>query len=109
MVYAAILGYGTVGSGVAQVLNENRNMIAKKAGEEISVKYILDLRDFPGDPNQDKVVHDFQVILKDPEGRHGACLFFFQKRFAGRKERMHFQQGAGGGTRAGTAAAGQRE
>ncbi len=67
MVYAAILGYGTVGSGVAQVLNENRNMIAKKAGEEISVKYILDLRDFPGDPNQDKVVHDFQVILKDPE------------------------------------------
>ncbi len=67
MVYAAILGYGTVGSGVAQVLNENRNMIAKKAGEEISVRYILDLRDFPGDPNQDKVVHDFQVILKDPE------------------------------------------
>lgn len=67
MVYAAILGYGTVGSGVAQVLEENKKVIAKKAGGEISVKYILDLRDFPGDPNQDKVVHDFQIILEDPE------------------------------------------
>ena len=53
MVYAAILGYGTVGSGVAEVLSENSKMIARKAGEEVSVKYILDLRDFPGDPNAD--------------------------------------------------------
>ena len=57
MVYAAILGYGTVGSGVAAVLEENREMIAGKAGEEISVKYILDLREFPGDVNENKVVH----------------------------------------------------
>ncbi len=67
MVYAAILGYGTVGSGVAHVLEENRDMINKKAGEAISVRYILDLRDFPGDPNEDKVVHDFDIILQDPE------------------------------------------
>ena len=67
MVYAAILGYGTVGSGVAHVLEENRDMINKKAGEAISVRYILDLRDFPGDPNEDKVVHDFDIILHDPE------------------------------------------
>ena len=67
MVYAAILGYGTVGSGVAAVLEENREMIAGKAGEEISVKYILDLRDFPGDVNENKVVHDFDIILNDPE------------------------------------------
>lgn len=67
MVYAAILGYGTVGSGVATVLEKNQEMIAKKAGEEISLKYILDLRDFPGDVNEDKVVHDFDTILTDPE------------------------------------------
>lgn len=67
MVYAAILGYGTVGSGVAAVLEENREMIAGKAGEEISIKYILDLREFPGDVNENKVVHDFDLILNDPE------------------------------------------
>ena len=67
MVYAAIVGYGTVGSGVAAVLEENREMIAGKAGEEISVKYILDLREFPGDVNENKVVHDFDIILNDPE------------------------------------------
>ena len=67
MVYAAILGYGTVGSGVAHVLSENSEMIAWKAGEEVSVKYILDLRDFPQDPNADKVVHDFRIILEDPQ------------------------------------------
>ncbi len=67
MVYAAILGYGTVGSGVAHVLSENSEMIAWKAGEEVRVKYILDLRDFPGDPNADKVIHDFNKILEDPQ------------------------------------------
>ncbi len=67
MIYAAVLGYGTVGSGVATVLEENKEMIAKKAGEEICIKYILDLRDFPGDPNEDKVVHDFNTILEDEE------------------------------------------
>ncbi len=64
---AAILGYGTVGSGVASVLENNSDVVAKSAGEQISVKYILDLREFPGDPNEDKVVHDIQVILDDPE------------------------------------------
>ena len=67
MIYAAVLGYGTVGSGVATVLEENKEMIAKKAGEEICIKYILDLREFPGDPNEDKVVHDFNIILEDKE------------------------------------------
>jgi len=67
MVYAAILGYGTVGSGVAQVLEENHEIIAKKAGDGISLKYILDLRDFPGDVNEGKVVHDFDIILQDKE------------------------------------------
>ena len=67
MVKAAILGYGTVGSGVTEVLSCNQELIAKRAGNPIEVKYILDLRDFPGDPNETKVVHDIEVILQDPE------------------------------------------
>ena len=63
----AVLGYGTVGSGVVEVLTTNRETITKRAGEAIDVKYVLDLRDFPGDPIQGKIVHDYQVILDDPE------------------------------------------
>lgn len=67
MIHIAVLGYGTVGSGVVEVLNTNHEAIAKRAGTDINVKYVLDLRDFPGDPIQDKIVHDYQVILNDPE------------------------------------------
>lgn len=67
MVQVAVLGYGTVGSGVVEVLENNREIIAKKAGDLINVKYVLDLRDFPGDPIQKKVVHDVNIILEDPE------------------------------------------
>ena len=67
MIKVAILGYGTVGSGVVEVLTTNAAIIAKRAGQEVGVKYVLDLRDFPGDPIQSKVVHDFQIILDDPE------------------------------------------
>ncbi len=67
MVNVAVLGYGTVGSGVVCVIEENKELIAGRALEELSVKYILDLRDFPGDPYADRVVHDYNVILDDPE------------------------------------------
>lgn len=67
MVKVAVLGYGTVGSGVVEVIEKNQNMVAKKAGEELEVKYILDLREFPGDPYEEKVIHDVNVILEDPE------------------------------------------
>lgn len=67
MIKIAVLGYGTVGSGVVKVLNTNANIIAKRAGQEVEVKYVLDLRDFPGDPVEGKVVHDFNVIVDDPE------------------------------------------
>lgn len=67
MIKIAILGYGTIGSGVVEVLNTNRESIAKRAGDEIEVKYILDLRDFPGDPMEEKVIHDYDVIAEDPE------------------------------------------
>ena len=63
----AVMGYGTIGSGVVDVLRINKEKIAQRAGEEIEVKYILDLRDFPGDPMENAIVHDYQVIVDDPE------------------------------------------
>lgn len=67
MVQIAILGYGTVGSGVVEVLDVNGDSISKRCGQEINVKYILDLRDFPGTPIADKIVHDYSIIANDPE------------------------------------------
>lgn len=67
MIKIAILGYGTIGSGVCEVLDTNRECIKKRAGQEIQVKYVLDLRDFPGEAIQSKVVHDYEVIVTDPE------------------------------------------
>lgn len=67
MIRIAILGFGVVGSGVAEVLEKNRATIAAHCNEEIDVKYILDLREFPEHPLGDRVVHDIKVILEDPE------------------------------------------
>ena len=67
MVKVAVLGYGTVGSGIVEVIKTNQDMVNKKAGDEIDVKHILDLRDFPGDPYENLVVHDVEIILNDPE------------------------------------------
>jgi homoserine dehydrogenase len=67
MVNIAVLGYGTVGSGVVEVINTNNTIINKRAGEDVKIKYVLDLRDFPGDPVEEILVHDFDVILNDPE------------------------------------------
>lgn len=63
----AILGFGVVGSGTAEVLTENKKLIAARCGEEINIKYILDLREFPEHPLGDRVVHDIKVILEDPD------------------------------------------
>lgn len=67
MIKIAVMGYGTIGSGVVQVIETNQESICKKIGEGIEVKYILDLRDFEDDPIQSKVVHDYQTIAQDPE------------------------------------------
>ena len=67
MIHIALLGFGVVGSGTAEVLMENRALIASRCGEEIDVKYILDLREFPEHPLGNRVVHDISVILEDPE------------------------------------------
>ena len=69
MTQIAVLGYGTVGSGVVEVLKTNQESICRKAGQEINIKYVLDLRDFPEDPIQKKIVHDYDIILNDPEVR----------------------------------------
>ena len=67
MIQVAVMGYGTVGSGVVEVIEKNKEEINKKSNEALNIKYILDLRDFPGDPYEDKIVHDVEVILNDPE------------------------------------------
>lgn len=67
MIKAAIMGYGTIGSGVAEVLVQNRDVIALQAGQEVELKYVLDLRDYPDSPVADKIVHDFHVIEQDRE------------------------------------------
>ncbi len=93
MIHVAVLGYGTVGSGVVEVIETNKEAIDKRSAANLNIKYILDLRDFPGDPYEDKVVHDYEVILKDPEvaiicetmgGLHPAYEFSKQALLAGK-------------------------
>ncbi len=67
MIQVAVLGYGTVGSGVVGVIETNHDSILEKAGVDLHVKYVLDLRDFPGDPIQERIVHDYELIVNDPE------------------------------------------
>lgn len=69
MVNIAVLGYGVVGSGVVEVIETNKSIVNKKSGQELEVKYILDLRDFPGDPHENKVVHSFDPIIEDDSVR----------------------------------------
>ena len=63
----AVMGYGTIGSGVVEVLEVNKDLITERAGEPVEVKYILDLRDFPGDPYEKCIIHDVNTIVNDPE------------------------------------------
>ncbi|MBO7304052.1 MAG: homoserine dehydrogenase [Clostridia bacterium] len=66
MTNIAILGFGVVGSGVADLIVKNNEEVVNFGGDEINIKYILDLRDFPDSPFADRIVHDFNVILNDP-------------------------------------------
>ena len=67
MIKIAVLGYGTVGSGVVEVIQTNQELINKRVGEELEIKYVLDLRDFPGSPAEHLIVHDFEQIVNDEE------------------------------------------
>lgn len=66
--YVAVMGYGVVGSGVVELFGKNHDSIVRKSTQtEMEIRYILDLRDFPGDPNEKKFTKDFQLILQDEE------------------------------------------
>ena len=67
MIKVAVMGFGTIGSGVVEVLSINKESIAKRAGDTIEVKYVLDLRDFPGTPVEHLITHDFNEIVNDEE------------------------------------------
>jgi len=67
MIDIAVLGYGTIGSGVVEVLRTNGDSIYKRAGDRINIKYVLDRKEFPGDPVMEILVHDINVILNDSD------------------------------------------
>jgi len=67
MLNIAIMGFGTIGSGVFDVVNTNQAVLKQKLGENVNVKYVLDLRTFPGNPVESVLVHDVDVIMQDPE------------------------------------------
>ena len=67
MIKIAVLGYGTVGSGVVEVIQTNQEIINKRVGEELDIKYVLDLREFPGTQVEHLIVHDFDQIVNDEE------------------------------------------
>ena len=67
MIYAAVMGYGTIGSGVAEVLEQNKDVVKEQTGQGIEVKYVLDLREFPGTSIEKKVIHDIEIIKNDDE------------------------------------------
>ena len=67
MINIAVMGYGTVGSGVVEVINTNGARINQRIGDELNIKYVLDMKDFPGDPVQEKIVHDFETIVSDED------------------------------------------
>lgn len=69
MIKIGIVGYGTVGAGVYEVIQTNKENIAKRAGECVEVKRICDLKDFPGDPAERLITHDFAELVGDPEIR----------------------------------------
>ena len=63
----AVMGYGTIGSGVVEVIASNSGVIAERTGEAVEVKYVLDLRDFPGSPVENLLIKDYKIIVDDPE------------------------------------------
>ena len=67
MINIAILGFGVVGSGVAKLITDNKNEVTKLGGDDINIKYVLDLRDFPDSPFAERVIHDYSVIVNDPD------------------------------------------
>ncbi len=93
MASVAIMGFGTVGSGVAEVLTMNQTEIRRKTGCPVELKYVLDTREFPDSPFRDRVIHDFAILERDPEvtavaeciGGCGVALEFTRRALAAGK------------------------
>lgn len=67
MVKVGVMGYGTIGSGVVEIIERNNSVLAKRIGDKIEVKSVLDIREFEGDPIHDKIIHDYKALAADPE------------------------------------------
>ncbi|MFA6948382.1 MAG: homoserine dehydrogenase [Eubacteriales bacterium] len=67
MINIAVIGFGTIGSGVVRIIDENAEMIRKRIGDDLNVKYIVDIKDYTGHPLASKIVADFSRVLEDPE------------------------------------------
>ncbi len=67
MINIAVVGYGTIGGGVVDIVEQNQKYIREKLGEELNVKYIVDIRDFSGHKYEKKIIRDFGVVLNDDE------------------------------------------
>ena len=67
MIKIGVMGYGTIGSGVVRVIEENNEVISARIGDSIEVKSVLDIREFEGNPIHDKIVHDYKQLAADPE------------------------------------------
>ncbi len=68
MLKVAVMGYGVVGSGVCEVIRTNAKSLADKLGDQVEVKYVLDIKEVdPKDPEASKIVRDFDILLNDPE------------------------------------------
>ena len=79
MIQVAVMGYGTIGSGVVEVLETNKDKITEKTGKEIAVKYILDLREFPGDPHSGRIEHGDQKRAAGGSPRTGWRIAYPQQ------------------------------
>ena len=103
MAKIAIMGFGTVGSGVLEVCRRNAASIARRAGEPVEVKYILDVRDFSGSPDAALFTKSIDTILNDPEikvvvetiGGHKNLPTLCAPVPRERAQRLHIQQGDG--------------
>ena len=93
MIEIALIGFGVVGQGTAALLTENASHIAERVGDTVHIKYILDLRDMPESPFADRIIHDYKIILSDPDvrivaemigGSHPAYDFSMQALEAGK-------------------------
>ncbi len=67
MVKIAVIGFGNIGSGLVQLVEKNKDIIARDCGTEVEIKYIVDIRDFKGHPLENKIVSDFNIVTNDPE------------------------------------------